>query len=146
MAIFKEYLFLVPLVVFLIAQTLKFLIHLVNGELDFGVYLKSGGMPSAHSAVVTSLTVAVGMLLGVKSFLFSVVVVFAAVVLYDAMNVRRESGNHARTLNQLLAKTLHSKLREFGQLKENVGHQPHEVAVGVFLGGFITWALLQGLV
>lgn len=146
MEIFKEYLFLIPLVSFLVAQTIKFIIKLINGECDFGVYLQSGGMPSAHSAIVTSLVAAVYMVAGAQSMLFSIVVVFTIIVLYDAMNVRREAGNHARTLNQLLAQTIESKLKEFGQLKENVGHKPHEVLVGVILGIIIAYTLLHGIV
>ena len=146
MELFTTYLFLVPLVTFLVAQTLKFILKLLNGECDFGVYLQSGGMPSAHSSVVAALVVAVGLMAGVQSLIFSVVAVFTVIVLYDAMNVRREAGNHARTLNQLLAGAIENKLRELGQLKENVGHKPSEVLAGVLLGGLMAWLLLPGLV
>ena len=142
MELFTTYLFLVPLVSFLVAQTIKFILRMLNGEFAPGVYLQSGGMPSAHASVVTALSVAVGLAAGVTSLIFTVVVVFTVVVLYDAMNVRREAGNHARTLNQILASALESKLRELGQLKENVGHKPSEVLAGVILGVLVAWLLL----
>ena len=62
----------------------------------------SGGMPSSHSALVCSLAVLMARSQGFSSPLFALCIVFAAVVMYDAMGVRRETGIQARILNEMM--------------------------------------------
>ena len=90
----------------------------------------SGRMPSAHSATVIAVLVVVGYLDGVQSGLFGLALVFASVVLYDAMMVRRSSGEQGVALSALL-KEQKSKV-PFPRVA--MGHTPLEVAVGSFLG------------
>ena len=125
-----------------IAQFLKTVLYLaVHREWNWERMWGAGGMPSAHSAMVCSLTVAVGRYSGVSSPLFAVSLMFAFVTLYDAMGVRRETGNHARLLNQYLNRTIFPKPSDEDtpeeppiNLKELVGHTPLEVTGGVILG------------
>jgi len=47
----------VPLVVWAVAQFLKFIIAAFRGRVDFRYLYGSGGMPSVHAAVVTALAI-----------------------------------------------------------------------------------------
>ena len=58
-----------------------------------------GGMPSCHSATVTSLATITGISFGLASFEFGVATILAIVVCHDAMGVRRETGIQAKVLN-----------------------------------------------
>jgi len=101
---------------------------------------RTGGMPSSHAAVVTSMTATVGFYEGLGSNLFAVSIFVALVVLRDAMGVRRASGLQARALN-LLGKQLTEKANiEFHPVKEIQGHTPLEVIVGALLGIVISAA------
>jgi acid phosphatase family membrane protein YuiD len=104
-------------------------------------WFSSGGMPSSHSALVSSLSIAVGMKEGFTSTFFSICVVFSLVVLYDSAGVRQVVGNLAVFLNRLLAKS--ETLSDEGPLKikEYLGHTPLEVIVGAMLGGLIAFVL-----
>lgn len=90
----------------------------------------SGHMPSAHSATVVAVLVVVGLIDGIGSGLFGLALVVASVVLYDAMMVRRSSGEQGIAITALIQES-----------KSNVplprvalGHTPLEVAVGSLLG------------
>ena len=101
----------------------------------------SGNMPSAHSATVMAVLVVIGALDGIQSGLFGLAVVFSAVVMYDAMMVRRSSGEQGQALTKLI-KEQKSKVALPRVAK---GHTPLEVAVGAIIGivvGFATVLLL----
>ena len=85
------------------AQVLKLLLQLaVERRSDLRSILKSGGMPSSHSAFVCALAVSVGILYGWQSPYFALAAGLAAVVMYDACNVRWSTGEQAKALNLLL--------------------------------------------
>ncbi|MBW4645767.1 MAG: divergent PAP2 family protein [Goleter apudmare HA4340-LM2] len=133
---------LVALVACLIAQTLKLFIELIkNRKLNVRVLVTTGGMPSAHSALVTSLAAGVGQTLGWASPDFALATVFAIIVMYDAAGVRQAAGKQAKILNQMIAELFDEK-HEFSQdrLKELLGHTPVQVIAGSALG--ITISLL----
>jgi acid phosphatase family membrane protein YuiD len=132
---------LVALVTCLIAQALKLVIELVkNRKLNVSVLVATGGMPSAHSALVTSLAAGVGQSLGWASPDFALATVFAIIVMYDAAGVRQAAGKQARILNQMIDELFDEK-HEFSQdrLKELLGHTPVQVIAGSALGIAITW-------
>lgn len=96
----------------------------------------SGGMPSAHSAVVVSLTTMIGKSQGVTSPIFAISFVFALVVLYDACGVRYETGKQAHVLNEIISNP-DFEIENFtfnGKLEELVGHTPVQVLVGAMIG------------
>jgi len=101
---------------------------------------RTGGMPSSHAAVVTSMTAAVGFHEGLGSNLFAVSLFIAMVVMRDAMGVRRASGIQARALNQLGKLSAEKLGIEFHPVKEIQGHAPVEVIVGALLGVIISIA------
>ncbi|KAJ0817519.1 hypothetical protein HanPI659440_Chr00c06g0716611 [Helianthus annuus] len=57
--------------------------------------LTSGGMPSSHSATVTSLAACIGLQEGVGSSSIAIAVVLACVAMYDATGVRLHAGRQA---------------------------------------------------
>ena len=82
------------------AQVLKLFVTLITERRwDWQHLLSSGGMPSSHSACVCACAAAVGYLYGMRSALFAIAAVVAVVVMYDAFNVRQETGKQARILN-----------------------------------------------
>ena len=85
------------------AQLIKTALHwFLNGNLNLERLTGAGGMPSSHSSLVVSLTIAMARIEGYASSLFALTFAFAAVVMYDAMGVRRAAGEHAKTLNKLV--------------------------------------------
>lgn len=121
----------------LLAQVLKTIIHaIINKKLDFGRLFGDGGMPSGHSATVTSLMVMTALQFGTGSFEFAFAFLFATVVCHDAMGVRLETGKQAVLLNELVEsfEIFTSQDLPEVKLKEFVGHTPIQVFAGVFLG------------
>jgi len=126
----------VSLMGWLIASVFKIIIGFVREKrLDFRRLYGSGGMPSSHSATVTSLATAVAKTDGLYSTSFAIAFMFAFIVMYDALGVRRAAGEQARILNQLVNNLSQQRpiyLRK--KLKELIGHTPLEVIVGGLLG------------
>lgn len=124
------------LIAFLVAQTLKVIIVLIKyNKLDFRRLVGSGGMPSSHSATVCAMASSVGRIYGTDSGIFAVAAVMAVVVMFDASNVRRATGEQAKILNYIMENWGYKK-PEFvvKELKELLGHTPFEVFVGAALG------------
>jgi len=126
-----------------IAQALKIFTSLrQDRRIDWSKIMGPGGMPSSHSAFVTSLAVAIGLTEGWDSGMFAVSFVFAAVVMYDAAGVRRAAGRQARVLNQLMTIMLKEGHVPATKLRELLGHTPFEVIMGALLGMLIAWLML----
>ena len=127
-----------------IAQTLKTFTSLITEHrIDWSKVLGSGGMPSSHSAFVTSLAVGIGLTEGWDSGMFAVSFVLAAVVMYDAAGVRRAAGKQARVLNQLMTIMLKEGHLPATKLRELLGHTPFEVVMGALLGTAVAWLMLR---
>lgn len=122
----------------LTAQVIKTILYaIINKELDFTRLMGDGGMPSAHSATVTAVTVMTGLLCGFGSPVFAVACITAIIVMHDAMGVRLETGRQAKMLNEMVAlfEALgQPKLSMEKKLKEFVGHTPLQVLAGMLLG------------
>lgn len=146
------------------AQVIKTLLHWAShGNLKLERLTGSGGMPSSHSALVVSLTIGMARVVGFSSPLFALTIAFAAVVMYDAMGVRRAAGEQAKTINWMLGSykdfwdiLKDHPLLDFEEedeeeagaqdaqddptlqtrkaLKEFLGHTPLEVIAGALLG------------
>jgi uncharacterized protein len=135
---------LVAIAACLIAQVLKLIIDTIqNGKFSVKVLTTTGGMPSAHSALVTALAAGVGETLGWKSAEFAIATIFAIVVMYDAAGVRQAAGKQARILNQMMDE-LFSEDHKFNEekLKELLGHTPVQVIAGSILGVVVSWLFL----
>ena len=116
----------------LIAQVLKTIIHcILYKKLELRRIYGDGGMPSGHSATVSSLATMCGLCFGAGSVEFAISAIVAIIVCHDAMGVRRETGKQAEVLNELL------RFLESGReadLKELVGHTPLQVWAGILIG------------
>lgn len=120
-----------------IAQVAKTIIYaIINKKWVWERIVGDGGMPSGHSATVTSLATISALTYGFNSFQFAVTMLLAIIVCHDAMGVRLETGKQAIIINEL-TKAFEALTKEDlpeVKLKEFVGHTPVQVLAGVFLG------------
>jgi hypothetical protein len=101
-------------------------------------FVSTGGMPSAHTAFVTTLTVSLGLHHGFSSELFSIAFVFSAIVIYDLLRVRRAVHTHSQILEVVREKL---QLRERITLPHLVGHSVPEILAGLAVGAGAAAAL-----
>ena len=128
---------LVSLSSWFVAQVIKTILHAIETKKwDINRLFGDGGMPSGHSATVTSLAVFCGLTFGFGSFQFAATAILAIIVCHDAMGVRLETGKQAVALNELLEvfELLHPDKISEANLKEFVGHTPIQVIAGILLG------------
>ena len=119
-----------------VAQALKIPTYwLVEKKLDMMRFFGSGGMPSSHTAFVVSLAIMIGATEGYGSGMFALSVVLAAIVMYDATGVRKETGKQGEILNEILRKVfVDGEPIADDDLKELVGHTKVEVLGGAVVG------------
>jgi acid phosphatase family membrane protein YuiD len=130
------------LLAWIIGQSLKFpLEYLLNKRWNWGILFSPGGMPSSHSALVTSVALVIGMQEGFGSPLFALAFALAVIVVYDAAGVRRQAGIHAERINELMKTFLESRRFPEGELKEVIGHTTFEVIAGILLGFLIAFTV-----
>ena len=117
-----------------VAQGAKYIIVAIKNK-NFGalrqLYL-SGNMPSAHSATVMSMATIIGLINGFDSAIFGLAIMFAGVVMYDAVMVRRSVGEEGLALQELIRAAKDN--RRVAIPRAAKGHTPLEVLVGAFLG------------
>lgn len=123
------------LLAWLISQGLKVIIAWVKaGRVDLERLTGAGGMPSAHSAIVSALSAGAVRFTGFDSPLTAITITFALIVMYDAAGVRQAAGKQAEVLNKIIEQfRLHKHVTEI-PLKELLGHTPVEVLAGSLLG------------
>lgn len=116
----------------IVAQGLKYVFAVLRtGKVgNFRQLYLSGNMPSAHSATVVALATTVGLYEGINSSLFAVAALLAGIVMYDAVMVRRSTGEQGIAIQQLI-KASQAKVKIPRAAK---GHTPSEVVVGMLLG------------
>jgi acid phosphatase family membrane protein YuiD len=134
MEVFSPYIVAI-IAAWLVAQGAKYLLVAVKQRRFDHIrqlYL-SGNMPSAHSATVVALIVVIALRDGLDSGLFGLAALFGAIVMYDAVMVRRSSGEQGVAI-QALIKEQKSKVALPRAAK---GHTPVEVVVGALLGAVI---------
>jgi hypothetical protein len=118
-----------PLSGWLVAGSLKLAINSLRQRRLSWDQVGLGGLPSNHTAVVSSTAILIGLREGINTALFAMAVTLAIIVMLDALHLRREVGAHAQALNALLRG--HAKRPP---LREHVGHELVEVLTGVFVG------------
>lgn len=120
----------IPILVGIVVQCIKFIIETIKTKKINIIRLFDGmgGMPSTHSALVSSLSTIIYLNYGIESPLTSVTIIFSLLVIYDSMGIRYESGRQAQIVNRLTG----------SNLKEQLGHKPLETLIGVFLGIILT--------
>lgn len=132
-----------------LAQFLKIPIHYVKEKKwKPSLFFQTGGMPSSHSAGVSSLTTFIALRRGVPTIDFALSLVYGLIVMYDAQGIRRQTGELTLKVNDLgdLMEKIHKddavpfEEKSPKKLKEMLGHEPEEVLGGALLG-IITGAL-----
>ena len=117
------------------AQVIKaVLFAIMNRRFDITRLFGDGGMPSCHSATVTSMAVSSALVCGFASPVFALSAIVAIIVMHDAMGVRLETGKQAKLLNELMEKLTDSGFSSEEKLKELVGHTPLQVLCGGLVG------------
>ncbi len=114
------------------SQLVKFSLQAFQGAPSFRLFYQSGGMPSAHAATVTAVVIAALMLEGIHSPVFGLAAVFAAIVIYDTLGVRRSAGEQSIAINALAASFDNPR-----PIREVLGHTPREVLAGIGFGGLV---------
>ena len=156
--------FLCPIIGWATAQILKTFINmLINREFNPERLIGSGGMPSSHSSTVVSLMYATAYCKGITGFEFPMATTLAIIVMYDAMNVRMETGKQAIILNLFLKnEEINKMLKEADRsnkmlkeadrsdwakiiLKEYVGHTPIQVLGGIVVGVVVGYLVCRFL-
>ena len=126
----RTYIFLIPLIVMFLCECAKVVTEGIRLRTWHAGIFKAGGLPSSHSAFVTSLLIVLRDKVGTTSTQFAIAFVFASIVWYDAIVVRREVGIQAEILN---------RLQNWRHLSERIGHSFVEVICGILFGACITW-------
>jgi len=143
MGLISPYIFAI-VVAWIMAHLIKYIIALKRGTVKDVVdqIFISGGMPSAHAATSVALWTIIMLKDGIESGLFGIASLFVLIVAYDAMKVRRSSGEQGDAITQLI-KESGSKIRLPRSAK---GHSLLEVLVGAVLGlivGYIVFFALS---
>jgi acid phosphatase family membrane protein YuiD len=126
-----------------LAQAVKIPLHFMkSGKWKPEVFFSTGGMPSSHSAGVTSLTTYIALKRGFPTIDFALSLVYGLIVMYDAQGVRRQAGEltlRVNDLDELVEKIQKDESVKFEEkppkkLKEVLGHKPEEVIGGAIFG------------
>ena len=133
--IFKSVYVLTPFCAWTLAQLIKMLLSFLKTKrFDFGYLLSTGGMPSAHSALVSGLATVIGITVGFATPVFAVALGFALITMFDASTVRRAAGMQARLLNEIVDELFKEHRFSEQKLAELLGHTRLEVFMGMTTG------------
>lgn len=133
----KTYIYvLTPFLAWLVAGSLKFLINSIRAKrLAFGL-IGYGGLPSNHSSIVCSVVGVIGFSVGWGHPAIAVAIGLAFIVLLDANSLRKQVGLHAVEINKV------NSLNAETGLRERIGHTKVELAAGVVVGLFVSYAVV----
>jgi len=126
---------LTPFLAWLVAGILKFLINSLRARRFAFDLIGYGGLPSNHSAIVSSIAILIALNEGVNSPVFGVAVALVFIVILDATSLRRQVGKHATAINKLNSLTSGASLL----LRERMGHAPVEVLAGLITGSAVAY-------
>lgn len=125
-----------PFLAWLVAGCLKFLINSIKAkQLAFGL-IGYGGMPSNHSAIVSSIVALIAFKEGIDVPAFGVALTLAFIVMLDANSLRRAVGKHAVAINKLAKND-----PEYQLLRERMGHTKFEILGGVVVGCLVGYLI-----
>ncbi|MFH1427038.1 MAG: divergent PAP2 family protein [Patescibacteria group bacterium] len=131
---------ILPIAAGLIAQLIKFFIKGNHSKWAIKNILAYSGMPSGHTAMVVSLSTIISLELGLSSPIFAISVVFAIIIIRDALGLRRYLGQHGRTLNVLVKDLKDDKVldEKYPHHLERIGHTISQVLVGGLIGYLVS--------
>ena len=126
-----------PFMAWLVVGSTKFVINSIKaGQLAFD-QIGYGGLPSNHSAIVTSIAALVAIREGLNHPAFGVAVALAFIVMLDANSLRHQVGRQAEVINRL------NDGRREKPLRERMGHTYQEIGAGIIAGIFTAWVVDQ---
>ena len=145
LAIFQNKVLIAVLLAWLLAQAFKIPSeYLWSRRWMWAMFFAAGGMPSSHTALMVSGTLAVGLYYGFDNPIFGVAVAATMIIAHDAAGVRRQAGKHAERINVLFDELLNGHTWSEDDLKEVIGHTPLEVVGGIIFGMLV--AIIQWMV
>ncbi|MCU0667087.1 MAG: divergent PAP2 family protein [Patescibacteria group bacterium] len=124
---------LAPFLGWILAQTIKLILTLRKDGISWGDSLQSGGMPSSHTAFMVSISTIIGINFGFTSALFALAISVTAIIIYDALGVRRTTGEQTDAIRKL-SKKINIKVDLTNDAR---GHNPLEIMGGVAVGLFV---------
>jgi hypothetical protein len=131
---------LTPFVAWAVTGTIKFMVNSLRYKKLAFISIGYGGMPSNHSAVVSSIAALIAIKDGIDTPAFGVAITFAFIVILDAISLRKQIERHAIEINKLMCFSEPQVI-----LRERIGHSPLEVLAGIITGvmvaGFINIVL-----
>lgn len=130
---FYQNILLIPAVTFFVTVFLKWIyVKIVTWKIDIDRALWTWWMPSVHSSVVVSLATAVAIKYWIHNDMFAITLTFTMIIIYDAINIRFEAGQHAKELNKNIWEN---------RYKESLWHLPSEAFAGSLLGITVAYIL-----
>ncbi len=132
------FIFIIPIAVAAIVQIIKAITDAVKGDFNFTSLYKYGGMPSGHSAFVSSAMTMTWLIEGPDSPIFALTILLSIIVIRDAVSLRAYMGQHSQIINKLIKELPDDAEYEYPVLEERIGHTPLQVTAG-----FITGILLS---
>lgn len=119
----------------ILAQSIKMITDFVRtGRLDLSYLGSTGGMPSAHSALVSGLATSLGLTEGFEAPITILAICVAVITMFDAAGVRNAAGHQARILNKMMDEIFRERRFNEARLKELLGHTRLEVFMGMLTG------------
>jgi acid phosphatase family membrane protein YuiD len=125
---------LTPFAAWLVAGCCKFLVNCIRARRLAFDLIGYGGLPSNHSAIVSSMACLIALKEGVEHPAFGVASTLAFIVMLDASSLRRQIGHQAEAINRLVGS-------DGIRLRERMGHTPIELFAGMLVGGATAWTL-----
>lgn len=134
-ALFQNKVLIAGIIAWALAQVIKIpLDYLRTRRWNWALLFTTGGMPSSHSALMTSTTLAIGLYYGFDHPTFALGVAITMIVTYDAAGVRQQAGIHAQRINVIFEELLRGHPINERDLRVVLGHTPLEVVGGILLG------------
>ena len=122
---------IVIVIAWTVAHFIKLIVSLIkDNKFAWSNVFSSGGMPSSHTATAVALMTVIGCRDHIESGLFGLSLLFTIIVAYDAMKVRRSSGEQGLAVHSIIIEQK-SKIK---LPRVSMGHTPLEVIAGVLLG------------
>lgn len=126
---------LTPILTWLTCGTLKFLIHSIRTRTWAFHLIGHGGMPSNHTAMVTSMVAMMVFTQGLDSPMCNIAITMAMIVGFDAHGLRNAVGQQAKRLNLLTP--------DQPCLKMRIGHTYLEMIVGFGVGLLVSTIMVN---
>lgn len=138
------YIYLIaPIFAFTLAQGLKVILRAFKRKISWRDIFAYSDMPSGHTSVVIAITTIIALKQGIASPLFAISLVFAMIVIVDAIGLRNYLGLHGKTINVLVKDLDEDDFldNDYPTQLEKIGHTPIQVVVGAIIGSLTSLVL-----